>query len=100
MSGPKSRNTPFDFAAAPRNCSRSKLPTAGISRSMMNLRNAMPRLLSNALGAGEFARLPDGRKAWLPARGLLTGGAAADHAAAKSDDEDRPWPATPSPMQG
>src|SRR5712672_2672697 len=41
MSGPSWRKTPLDCAAAPRNCSRSKLPTAGMSRSMMNLRNVM-----------------------------------------------------------
>src|SRR5512142_3053138 len=44
MSGPNSRSTLFDWAAAPRSCSRSKVPTAGISRSMMNLRNAIMSL--------------------------------------------------------
>src|SRR5437868_3708663 len=75
MSGPKSRNTPFDFAAAPCNCSRSKLPTAGISRSMMNLRNAMAGLPLFMFGPREFARSASIGKA----QRLLTGGAAADH---------------------
>src|SRR5689334_16198428 len=41
MSGPSCFRTSFDLAAAPRSCSRSKVPTAGISRSMMYLRSAM-----------------------------------------------------------
>src|SRR3954454_10738886 len=41
MSGPRSRSTPFDLAAAPRSCSRSRLPAPGMSRSMMNLRRAI-----------------------------------------------------------
>src|SRR6516165_12531025 len=45
MSGPSWRRTSFDFAAAPRSCSRSNVPTLGISRSMMNLRNAIALLL-------------------------------------------------------
>src|ERR1051326_5488108 len=36
MSGPSSCKTPFDFAAAPLSCSRSRVPTFGISRSIMN----------------------------------------------------------------
>src|SRR5215467_3364359 len=44
MSGPSWRSTPFDFAAAPRSCSRSKMPTFGMSRSMMNLRSAISLL--------------------------------------------------------
>src|SRR5262249_40969743 len=44
MSGPSWRSTPFDFAAAPRSCSRSKVPTFGMSRSMMNLRSAISLL--------------------------------------------------------
>src|SRR6266536_1370582 len=34
-------STSFDLAAAPCSCSRSKVPTAGISLSIMNLRSAM-----------------------------------------------------------
>src|SRR5437588_1373621 len=75
MSGPSWRNTPFDFAAAPRNCSRSKLPTAGMSRSMMNLRNAITALPLFTTGSREFARSERGAKAQV-----LTAGAAADHA--------------------
>src|SRR6476660_9053772 len=41
MSGPSCFRTSFDFAAAPRSCSRSNVPTAGMSRSMMYLRSAM-----------------------------------------------------------
>ena len=41
MSGPSWRSTSFDFAAAWRSCSRSKVPTFGISRSMMNFCKAM-----------------------------------------------------------
>jgi hypothetical protein len=42
--GPRSRNTPFDLAAAPWSCSRSRLPAPGMSRSMMNLRRAIDDL--------------------------------------------------------
>src|SRR6266568_199846 len=41
MSGPSWRSAPFDFCAAPRSCSRSKVPTFGISLSMINLRSAI-----------------------------------------------------------
>src|SRR5579883_3227605 len=41
MSGPSSRNTPFDFAAAARSCSRSAVPILGISRSITNLRRVI-----------------------------------------------------------
>src|ERR1700730_116215 len=41
MSGPSWCSTSFDLAAAPRSCSRSKVPTLGISLSMTNLRSAM-----------------------------------------------------------
>src|SRR5215470_4194618 len=41
MSGPSSRSTLLDWAAAPFSCSRSNVPTAGISRSMMYFRNAI-----------------------------------------------------------
>src|ERR1700730_9834663 len=41
MSGPSWCSTSFDLAAAPRSCSRSKVPTLGMSLSMTNLRSAM-----------------------------------------------------------
>src|SRR6516165_176127 len=41
MSGPSCCNTPFDFAAAALSWSRSNVPTLGMSRSMINLRNAI-----------------------------------------------------------
>src|SRR5689334_10814300 len=41
MSGPNCRSTSFDFAAAPRSCSRSRLPAPGMSRSMMNFLRAI-----------------------------------------------------------
>src|SRR5712691_8517239 len=41
MSGPSWCSTPFDVAATPRSCFRSKVPTFGISLSMTNLRSAM-----------------------------------------------------------
>src|SRR6202521_5850110 len=41
MSAPGWRSPSFDFAAAPRNCSRSNEPTFGMSRSMMYLRKVM-----------------------------------------------------------
>jgi hypothetical protein len=41
MSGPSWPKTSFDFAAAARSCSRSKVPTLGISRSMTYLRNGI-----------------------------------------------------------
>src|SRR5258707_11318693 len=41
MSGPSCCSTSFDFAAAPWSCSRSKLPTLGMSLSMTYLRSAM-----------------------------------------------------------
>src|SRR4051812_33858979 len=45
MSGPSCRSTSFDLPAAWRNCSRSNVPTFGMSRSIMNLRNAIVGLL-------------------------------------------------------
>jgi hypothetical protein len=53
MSGPSWRSTPFDFAAAPRSCSRSKVPTFGLSRSMMSLRSAIS--FRNSQTAGGFS---------------------------------------------
>src|SRR5712692_8684383 len=41
MSGPSWCSTSFDLAAAPRSCSRSKVPTLGMSLSMTNLRSAI-----------------------------------------------------------
>src|SRR5437762_950133 len=60
MSGPSWRSTSLDFAAAPRNCSRSRLPTEGMSRSMMNLRRAI--FVSQAKRSGGLCCL-DGRAA-------------------------------------
>src|SRR5215467_3123217 len=41
MSGPSCCSTLFDLAAAPFSCSRSSVPTLGISRSIMNLLRVM-----------------------------------------------------------
>src|SRR6516165_10047568 len=49
MSGPSCRSTSFDFAAAWRSCSRSKVPTFGISRLMMNFCKATTHSLNHGL---------------------------------------------------
>src|SRR6185312_14123345 len=54
MSEPSWASTSFDLAAAPLSCSRSKEPTAGMSRSMMNLRMGME--ISVTLGAEMLAK--------------------------------------------
>src|SRR5262249_6167177 len=56
MSGPSWRSTPFDFAAAPRSCSRSKVPTFGISLSMMNLRIDITHLADMTLNKQPLIR--------------------------------------------
>src|SRR3954451_2788578 len=82
MSGPSWRNTSFDFAAAPRNCSRSKLATAGMSRSMMNLRKAMSASQGNP--EGDYV--------------ALTGGPQRAQAARKTDATARPRDEDPAPF--
>src|SRR5579864_3739115 len=60
MSGPSSRSTTFDLPAAARSCSRSSEPAPGMSRSMMNLRNATVTSLGCVLPqscGGQLAKL-------------------------------------------
>jgi hypothetical protein len=45
----------LDFAAAPRSCSRSKVPTFGISRSMTNLRSVISFLPDFRINKSLFA---------------------------------------------
>src|SRR6185312_16018321 len=58
MSGPSWRSASLDLAAAPRSCSRSSVPTFGISRAIMNFRSAI-------------VVLHDGARPHVAARGAL-----------------------------
>src|ERR1041384_7754793 len=68
MSGPSWRSAAFDFFAASRSWSRSRLPTLGMSRSMMNFFMAFPPIPSPS--TARMAEAPG--RAYSPRREKLT----------------------------